>query len=196
VSAKTLTLLRKGRFFKEYQAVELRLPVGFRTGAAPAPPKQGESEARPAEPAKAVAPVNAKNSKKRPVATPPLPPGELTLTEKAAWVDGRRVASSDLHFISADKWLIGSRPGFNIRALPAAKPVGDPGLVTTSTKSGGSAAKNSRPAKAAKVMKPVPDTADEEDFDPVLETGVFLAREDIEELFTIIRPGTKVRVVK
>lgn len=207
VGAKTLTLLRNGRFFKEYHAAEVRLPLGFKTGAA-APPllNPAESAPQPPEPAQPATPppAAAKGSKKHHAAAPPLPPGELTINDKAAWVDGRRVAPSDSNFIAADKWLMGSRPGFNIRALPVAAPVGGPAVITTATKTVTAASKTAKAAHPPKAAKPAKTVApamqavaeDEEATAAVPETGVFLAREDIEELFTIIRSGTKVRVVK
>ncbi len=204
VRAKTLALLRNGRFFKEYQAVEVRLPIGFKAVTAPVPLKPGESAAPAAVPASTASTKSNKTSKKPnpPVSQPAR--GELTLNDKAAWVEGKRVAPTDSKFIAADKWLIGSRPGFNIRALPVAKPVDAPLTHTTSTTTTGSAArplKNSLPVKTpkpARIVKPVMAvTFDDEDATAAVpETGVFLAREDIEELFTIIRTGTKVRVVK
>ncbi len=201
VRAKTLTLLRDGRFFKEYQALDVRLPGGLKAGATPVPLKPGESPPPPAELAKIAPTKSAKGSKKHHPATPPSPPGELTINDKAAWVDGRRVASSDSHFIAADKWLMGSKPGFNIRSHPAAKPVGDSTVTTTATSN--TPAKSSKSArlpkggKAPKPVKPVMVAEEDEDAaEAVPETGVFLAREDVEELFTIIRPSTKVRVVK
>lgn len=204
VSAKTLTLLRNGRFFKEYPAAEVRLPGGFKAGVAPPSSTGGETAPPPTEPAKATPPKIVKGSKKHHPAAPSLPPGELTLNDKAAWVEGRRVSPSDSHFLAADKWLMGSRPGFNIRALPSAAPADGPGVITTSTTTStatGKTAKSAHAAKAGKAAKPVKPVATvaDEDADPAdaaPETGVFLAREDIEELFTIIRPGTRVRVVK
>ena len=203
VKAKTLTLLRNGRFFKEYQAVDVRMPGGFKAGIAPVPLKPGETAPQPPEPAKAAPAKTAKSSKKHHTAAAPAAPGELTLNDKAAWVNGKRVAPTDSHFLTADKWLMGSRPGFNIRALPAAKPVGDPAFITTATSTASASAKTPKVArppktKTAKAVKPVMAASeDEEDATAAVpETGVFLTREDIEELFTIIRPGTKVRVVK
>lgn len=199
VSAKTLSLLRNGRFFKEYHAAEVRLPVGFRAVTASVPLKPaGEAATAPTTTAPA---TGAKGAKKIQPSAPALGPGELILNDKAAWVEGKRVAPTDSHFISADKWLIGSRPGFNIRALPVATPVGGPVTHTTSTAAAGGATRSqnaTRPAKTPKLVKPVmASMEDDEDATAfVPETGVFLAREDIEELFTIIRPGTKVRVVK
>ena len=75
--------------------------------------------------------------------------------------------------------------------------------ITTSTATG-PAAKSSGNAKSAKSNKQpkapkvvAPPAEDDEDATAAMpETGVFLAREDIEELFAIIRQGTKVRVVK
>ncbi len=204
VGAKTLALLRNGRFFKEYQAIEVRMPIGFKAGTAPVSLKQSESASPALETVRTAPTVSTKGSKKHHPPAPPPPPGELTLNDKAAWIDGKRVAPADSHFIAADKWLMGSRPGFNIRALPVAKPANGPVTHTTSTTTTSSSAKPAKntqslkTTKPAKVVKPVMAATDDEDHDTdaVPETGVFLAREDIEELFTIIRPGTKVRVVK
>ena len=206
VSAKTLTLLKNGRFFKEYQALELRLPPGLK----PAPPKPPDPKpGEPAPPPKAT-PVKpelkaTKGSKKHHTpTTPALPPGELAINDKAAWVAGKRVLSTDSNFNIADKWLMTTRAGFAIRALPSAKPMPEAGVITTGTKapSAKSTAKTSAPktqkTKGAKGTAPtMAGTEEDDDATPSApETGVFLAREDAEELFTIIRNGTKLHLVR
>lgn len=119
-------------------------------------------------------------------------PADLTLNDKAAWVNGKRVLSTDSQFMNADKWLMVNKPGFNIRAQTQAKPVNQaevitPAAVAKTTK------KNSK-AKTSGNVTPN-DTADPSD-EVVVTTGVFLPREDAEELFTLIRTGTPLKVVR
>lgn len=96
-------------------------------------------------------------------------PAELTLNDKAAWVGGKRVLSTDNQFVSADKWLMGNRPGVNIRSTPQAKPL---------------------PQEPAADKKKDKNATNAPEIAPAPETGVFLKREDIEELYTIIKTGT------
>ncbi|WP_166442929.1 LysM peptidoglycan-binding domain-containing protein [Phragmitibacter flavus] len=100
-------------------------------------------------------------------------PVELVISSRAAWSAGKQVDSANPLFVSADKWLMGNRrgangPGLNIRAVPQAKPV-----VPTAD----------------------PKTADAAVADAI-EPGVFLQREDVEELYTIIRPGTAFKITR
>ena len=94
--------------------------------------------------------------------------------------------------MSADKWLMGSKPGFNIRAQAQAKPVGDSIQVVAPAKKA--------PAKKPESAKPaVAVAADNDDHDAtanIPQTGVYLAREDAEELYTIIRTQTPVKVLR
>jgi LysM repeat protein len=202
--AKTLTLLRNGRFFKEYQAVELKLPAGTKF-ASNAPPPKPDDAAPKAEPVKLPPSKSGKGNKKGHVAAPAAPPGEFTVNDKAAWVEGKRVQSTDSRFNAADKWLMTSRTGFNIRAMPAAQPAPEAGLITTTTitataKSSAKqqAAKSTKTAKSAKSAKSM--SAAEDDSDDATatapQTGFFLTREDAEELFTLIRTGTAVKIFK
>lgn len=157
ISAKTVTILKNQRFFKEYQTLDVKLPVGMKA------------------------------------------PTEITISDKAAWVRGKRVLSTDSEFMSADKWLLCSKPGFNIRAQAQAKPVDDTIHVVAP-------AKNPAPSKNAPAKKPEPAkppvaavAADNDDHDAtanIPQTGVFLAREDAEELFTLIRTQTPVKVLR
>jgi len=156
VSAKTLTLLRNERFFKEYQALEVKLPFNVKA------------------------------------------PSEMTVNDKAAWVGGRRVVSTDPQFMNADKWLMGNKAGFNVRALPQAKPVTDVQTVVPANAKGKAKSKTSKKPSdndfSSAVANADTDTVDGTAGVP--ETGVFLPREDTEELFTIIRTGTKLKVVR
>jgi hypothetical protein len=152
LSAKTLTLLRNDRFFKEYQAIDIKLPIGLKA------------------------------------------PTELTLNDKAAWVQGRRVLSTDPQFMNADKWLMANKPGFNIRSQPQAKAVTPAQTVMPAAASAKTKGKQKPTSMADAVASADNDTVDGTAGIP--ETGVFLPREDTEELFTIMRTGTKLKVVR
>lgn len=155
-SAKTVTLLRNQRFFKEYQALEVKLPAGMKV------------------------------------------PTEIAINDKAAWVRGKRVLSTDSEFMTADKWLMGSKPGFTICAQPQAKSTGD-SIHVVAVK----ATKHPVSVKAIPLKKPTNDKLvmesrddDHEGTNSIPQTGVFLPREDVEELFTIIRIQTPVKLVR
>ena len=151
VSAKTVTLLRNQRFFREYLALDVKLPHGAKV------------------------------------------PFETKISDKAAWVKGKRVSSLSAEFISADKWLVGEKSNFNIRSLPKAKPV-DAVQVAPPEAKGKSSSKGKAKGEVA-----AGSSVDEDDVDVTASipvTGVFLPREDIEELFTIIRTQTPLKVVR
>lgn len=147
VSAKTLSLFRTVAgtryFFKEYHAVDLKVPPGMRV------------------------------------------PAETTIRSKTAVLDGKTIAPTNAQFVAAEKTLVSLRAGFNIRGLPQAKPVA-PKAVPAAVKPGSKAKSGAAetPASGAELLPAIP------------ETGVFLAREDLEELYTIIRTGTKLIVVR
>ncbi len=193
VSEKTLTLLRNGRFFKEYQALDVKLPPGMKVAPTTSP------DAKP-EPPKAVPVAKTSGNKKSSSHAPPAPPGELTVHDKAAWVDGKRVLSTDSRFNGADKWLMGSRVGFNIRALPQATALPSHNTVIQPKTPATASSKSHNKTKGGKTAPTVVAENHDDDSDDataaVPETGVFLAKEDAEELFTIIRTGTKIRVIK
>lgn len=172
LSAKTLTLLRNGRFFKDYNVVDIRMLPGMKI-----PNSIGKLE--------------------------------LPIKDTAAWVAGKRVAPTDPLFNDADKWLMTAKTGFNVRSLPQAKPVNpeqtviEPHKIAVSGNGKGKAPKATPAPKASKhSVKPAPKAllgADDDSDDAtagVPETGVFLAREDMEELFTLIRSGTKMTLVR
>ena len=167
LSAKTLTLLRNGALFKEYVALDVKLPTNIRMPA-PVPGAKYPSGA------------------------------ELTVNDKAAWVSGRRLLSTDAQFMNADKWLMANKPGFNIRSLPQAKPV-DAAVQTVMPPAPKVKPKAKGKKNDAVDFSGVVAEADNDPVDGtagVPETGVFLPREDTEELYTIIRTGTKLTVVR
>lgn len=141
VSEKTVTLRRivggKEYFFKEYQAVDLRLPPGMKV---PAP--------------------------------------EMEIKGKSAVSDGKSVLSTDPRYIDAEKWLPGSRTGVVLRTPPVAKaiPVSAPEAETKSQKSD--------PSPVVDLIEVAPDT------------GVFLDRADLEELFALVRNSSKLYFIR
>ncbi len=128
-----------------------------------------------------------------------LPPGvrapsEMEISSKSAVADGKIVQSTDPRYVEADKWLQGSlkgnRAGIIIRTQPPVKatPVAEaPPPPPTNTK--GKAGKGN--AKGAAVANQ--DVAAEP---PPPETGVFLLDEDLEELFALVRKGSKLYFVR
>lgn len=173
VTKKTVTLIRNERFFKEYQALEIHVPAGIRV------------------------PVERDPDKKL----------EMEISDKPAWFEGKRIQSTHPSYLSSDKWLMGSKIGLNIRSLPQAKAVGGPETIVpkgpakpaptktsskTATKGKSSSHTKGRGAAQAEAeAAPIDESAG-----PVVEPGIFLPREDIEELFSIIRTKTKVKVVR
>jgi LysM repeat protein len=162
LTKKTVTLIRNERFFKEYQALDIRLPAGVKA------------------------------------------PLEMTINDKPAWFEGKRVQSTHPNYLSADKWLNGSKVGLNLRSLPQARAVTGTEIIlpkgptkAESPKSSKSIAKGkssthskNKGAKETEVV-PVDDSTA-----PALDPGIYLPREDMEELFTLIRMKTKVKVVR
>lgn len=128
VSAKTVTLRRvageKEVFFKEYQAVDLRLPAGMKL------------------------------------------PAEMEIKGKSAMLDGRAVLSTDPRYAEADKWLPGSRAGVVLRTPPLPEPAPAPGP-------------DGRPAPP-----------------PAPPPGIFLSPEDLEEMFALVRNGSKLYLIR
>jgi hypothetical protein len=177
---KTVTLLRNGSFFKEYVAVDVRLPPGMKP--LPANSKPGDQ-----------------------------PGVVMEINDRAAYYHGRRVQPTDVNFMSADKWLLTAKAGFSIRALPKAKAESDGTIIVEPKGSKSSSSKTSPKGKTSSQTKssgsrpqqrgalPAGATEEEDAADAAMavpETGVFLAREDTEELFTIIRTKTPVSVVR
>jgi len=93
-------------------------------------------------------------------------PAEAKLGVKSASLDGKTIAPTDPLYVSAEKWLPTSRPGVVVRSLPKAKVVMD--------------------------VSPPPATGA---LDPAPETGIFLLREDLEEVFALSRSGAILRIL-
>jgi LysM repeat protein len=153
ISAKTVTILRSDRFFREYVALDVKLPEN------------------------AKAPFEAK-----------------IVDKPAIGEDGKRVGALSPEFMTADKSLSAEKvdkstykTNFSIRALPKAKPVGEAAAARPPAK--GKSAKGKAKGSGG-------DDADPEPAPVVPLTGIFLPREDIEEIFTIIRTQTPVKVVR
>lgn len=110
-----------------------------------------------------------------------LPPGmrlpvEMTIAGKNSIHDGKTVASTDPNYVDAEKWIAATKSGVSIRTPPVARalPVEEPKAPSPSSKK--SITPDAMPAPAPA---------------PAAETGIFLAREDIEELFALVRKGSK-----
>ena len=119
-----------------------------------------------------------------------LPPGtrlpvEIKLSGKNSVYDGKQVNSTDPNYVDAEKWIAGTKSGISIRTPPVARalPVEEPKEPTP-------AAKKSSAHAASPAAMPAPAPA------PTAETGIFLAREDIEELFALVRIGSKLSLVR
>lgn len=104
-------------------------------------------------------------------------PVEMTIAGKNSIFDGKPVLSTDPNYSDAEKWFVGTKSGISIRTPPVARalPVEDP------------KAPNPKKSATAAAM-PAPA--------PTAETGIFLAREDIEELFALVRKGSTLRLGK
>lgn len=108
------------------------------------------------------------------------PPVEMEIGVKQALIDGKAVTATDPRYIQAEKWVPGSKPGVIFRTVPVAKavPVAD---APVPAKTGG---KGGTKGGAA------PETA------AAPESGVFMAPDDLEELFALVRKGSKLRLVR
>ncbi len=113
-----------------------------------------------------------------------LPPGmkapaEMEIKGKSAVSDGKQVLSTDPRYVDSEKWLPGSRAGIVLRTVPVKKAVPVPETPAPKTKKGAAQAT-------------APDVLIEE----APETGVFLSRADLEELFALVRNGSKLYFVR
>ena len=115
-------------------------------------------------------------------------PTETTLGGKSASINGQYVTSADHRYIEAEKWLPAMKTGVILRTLPVAKAVpiadeenGDAPASAPATPVGGATTTTLLPSEAAAAPT---------------ETGVFLASEDLEELFALVNKGAKLRIVR
>mgnify|MGYP001627292194 CR=1 FL=1 len=93
-------------------------------------------------------------------------PTEMEIKGKSAMLDGRAVLSTDPRYAEADKWLPGSRAGVVLRTPPQPEPAPAPGP-------------DGRPAPP-----------------PAPPPGIFLGREDLEEMFALVRNGSKLYLIR
>jgi hypothetical protein len=97
------------------------------------------------------------------------PPVEMEISGKSAMSDGKSVLSSDPRYVNADKWLNGSHNNIVIRAKS--------------------------PVKAVPLAEPAAAPADANAPPPIEvaqpQVGVFLSREDLEEMFALVAKGSK-----
>ena len=108
-----------------------------------------------------------------------LPPGvkapaEMEIKGKSAVAEGKSILSNDPRYINAEKWLPGSRAGVALRITPPAMAKAQPGTEPPAT-------------------PPVADSLAEA---ATPESGIFLARADLEELFALVRNGSKLYIVR
>lgn len=119
-----------------------------------------------------------------------LPPGtrvplETKLAGKNASIEGKTVQSTDANYAAAEKWISAQKPGIVIRTppephAPKALPVEPaPGAKKEKGKKNSKASKSGSPDP----MPPPPPSMES-------ETGIFLPREDIEEIFALVRTGS------
>ncbi|MCB1278248.1 LysM peptidoglycan-binding domain-containing protein [Prosthecobacter sp.] len=119
-----------------------------------------------------------------------LPPGtrlpvEMQIAGKNAIYDGKAVGSTEIKHVDAEKWLAGTKAGISIRTPPVARalPVEEPKAAPKNAKKS-----TTTPAAASAMPAPPPS--------PAAETGIFLSREDIEELFALVSRGSKLSLVR
>jgi hypothetical protein len=116
-----------------------------------------------------------------------LPPGmkvpfETEIRGKSAMAYGTSVLSTDPRYVDAEKWLPGIKAGVVLRTEPVTKAMpttAQPLDAETKTK------------KATAAEPTLPDITES-----VLETGVFLNRADLEELFALVRNGSKLSFIR
>ena len=98
-------------------------------------------------------------------------PAQVEITGKNAQLNGKNLLPTDEDYPATEKWLSGTR-GIMIRTPPVPKALPVP------------------PPSKDGSMAPVPD------LDESSETGIFLSRADIEELFALVRRGSKLSLVR
>jgi LysM repeat protein len=122
--------------------------------------------------------------KEYPIQTLRLPsslkaPAELQIDGKFAQHATKVVDTRDLHYPEADKWLPATRA--------SSKGAKGPGTLIRSLPKLTSAPIN----KDKKATSAPPELAD-----PATETGLFLSRNDLEEVFALVRNGSKLYLVR
>ena len=104
-------------------------------------------------------------------------PAEMEIKGKSAVSEGRSVLSTDPRYVDAEKWLPGSRAGVVLRTPPVTTAIPIPQATEPETKKTSS-------TTAADIIEVAPDT------------GVFLHRADLEELFALVRNSSKLYFIR
>lgn len=103
-------------------------------------------------------------------------PAEMEIGGKSAVFDGKQVTATDPRYVDAEKWLPGTRAGVVLRTPLVVKPA---------------------PPAEAPAGKEKPKPVEVASAEPVVqESGVFLKSEDLEELFAVVRRGSKLYFVR
>ncbi len=169
VTTHKVTLLHEGLFFKEYDATKIALPPGTKV------------------------------------------PSEMNIGNKSAMLGGKIVPPVSADFAKADKTIVAYKSattvGLLIQAPPLPAPEGETTLTTPLAPPPGSSSKKDKPApqpkpkvraKSAKGKSSSSQSAtDANDDGPraAPQTGVIMANEDLEEIYPILRKGSKLRLV-
>ena len=108
-------------------------------------------------------------------------PASFEVGNKSAQFEGKTILATDPHYHEAEKWVPVHRPkttnvSFAFRIPTAPKP--DAVIATSSS--------TAKDGSTVSMTAPI----------PLIENGIFLTREDLEELFTLVRKGSKVDVAR
>ena len=172
LSASTgkLTLLQDGLFFKEYQPLSSSVGPGTKV------------------------------------------PAELSIGGKSAVLEGKQITPTSRDFMTADKsiaaYKIAVTVGLGIHAPPRPRPFGrttattppepPPSAKAKGRENAGPPPAKARPESKSKSEGAAADAAgsdDEASSAPAPQTGLVLTNEDLEEIFPILRKGSKLRIV-
>lgn len=167
-SSGKLTLLQNGLFFKEYTAVKVALSPGTKV------------------------------------------PSEMSIGNKSAVLGGKTITPVSADFMKADKTIVAYKNaatvGLVIHSPPRPEPVGrttattplDPPPNAKSKPKDKPAPPPKTKAKPKSKSKGTQQAAAADDDEPaaaMVQTGLILASEDLEEIYPILRNGSKLRIV-
>lgn len=105
-------------------------------------------------------------------------PGSYEIGVKSAQLDGKLVQSTDQRYHEAEKWIPTTKNGLSFRIPPVGKAVAVAEAAPATAKSG----------EAATPIATTPP--------PPPESGIFISRDDLEELFALVRKGSRVDVAR
>lgn len=130
-------------------------------------------------------------------------PRETTISDKPAWLNGKKIQPMDERYTAAQKWLQtagrSGRPGVVFRVDPARLPPPVPHLLSPPSVSGQEEGgkKKGKAAKGKKSGAPEDATAAEPvTTDAPATPGIYLSEKDMEELSTLVRTGTPLKFLK